>query len=56
MIAVMNTVVITSIEGFNLLVILTIALMSWAVVIVMAKMLGKEKFTGRQITSAKSAH
>ena len=46
---VMNTVVLTSIEGFNPLVTIIIALMPWAVVIVMKKVLGKEKFPGRQI-------
>ncbi len=50
---VMNTVVLASIEGFNPLVTLIIALMPWAVVIVMTKMLGKEKFPGHQITLAK---
>ena len=43
---VMITVLLASIEGFNPLVTLIIALMPWAVVIVMKKMLGKEKFPG----------
>ncbi len=45
---VMNTVVLASIEGFNPIVTLIIALMPWAVVIVIKKVLGKEKFPGRQ--------
>jgi len=39
-----NTVVLASIEGFNPLVTIIIALMPWAVVIVLKKMLGKERF------------
>ncbi len=47
----MNTVVLVSIEGFNPLVTIIMALMPWAVVLVMAKVLGKEKFPGRQTTA-----
>ena len=43
---VMNTVVLASIEGFNPLVTIIIALMPWAVVIAMKKVLGKERFPG----------
>jgi len=43
---VMNTIVLTSIEDFNPLVTIITALMPWAVVLVMPKVLGKEKFPG----------
>ena len=45
------TVAIASIEGFNPLVNIIIALMPWAVIIVMKKILGKEKFPGNIVAS-----
>lgn len=46
-----NTIAFASIEGFNPLVTIIIALMPWAVVIVMKKMLGKDKFPGSIMAS-----
>ena len=43
---VMNTVVLASIEGFNPLVTIIVALMPWGVVIAMKKVLDKEQFPG----------
>jgi len=51
-----NTVVLASIEGFNPIVNLIIALMPWAIVLVLSKVLGKEKFPGRQITTDESIY
>ena len=45
------TVVIASIGGFHPMVTIIIALMPWAVVIVMKKVLGKEKFPGGIVAS-----
>lgn len=48
---VLNAVVLVSIEGFNPLITVISTLIPWAVVIVLKKVLGKEKFPGRQTTA-----
>ncbi len=46
-----NTVAFSAMGEFNLLVAIVVGLMPWAVIIVMKKVLGKDKFPGNIVAS-----